>query len=168
MPTRKKQKWISSKAKRLLRDDIISGAVTADMPAKDVYNMRPEYQEWPEKNFPTNLKNLLTKIGEDYEKARVDQMAYDHDLAHLRTLRAGQTQTLQWHRSDAKWMLIQDINMGKHELMKPAELRLTRAEYQEFDLKTFRNHIYQEVDKRMKRQFRFELKQKRARNTAPS
>ena len=65
-------------------------------------------------------------------------------------------------------MLIQDINMGKHELMKPAELRLTRAEYQEFDLKTFRNHIYQEVDKRMKRQFQFELKQKRARNTAPS
>jgi hypothetical protein len=57
----------------------------------------------------------------------------------------GQTQPLQWHRSDAKWVLIQDINMGKHEQMKPAELRMMKPEYQQFDSKMFCNHIYQEV-----------------------
>lgn len=160
MARKKKPSWRKSDAKRLLRDDIISGAVPSGMKPKDVYEMRPEYKEWPYKNFPTNLSNLREKISTEYEKALINLATYGHDMARLRTLRAGQPQVVLWHQSNAKWMLIQDINMGKHKQILPSELRMTRAEYQMFDLKTFRNHIYQEVDKRMKRQFRFEQKHK--------
>lgn len=42
----KKDTWTkNSKAKALLRQDIISGAVPSDMPAKDVYEMHPECKE---------------------------------------------------------------------------------------------------------------------------
>jgi hypothetical protein len=69
MPTRKKKLWTMSDVKCLLREDIINGVVNPDMPAKDIYKMHPEYNEWPVNNFPTNLKNLCEKIGTDYEKA---------------------------------------------------------------------------------------------------
>lgn len=50
-------KWGKSEAKRLLRDDIITGVVTAEMPAKDGHSMREEFQLCKCSNFSTNLGN---------------------------------------------------------------------------------------------------------------
>ena len=55
-----------------------------------------------------------------------------------------------------------DIDDGKHRQMKSEALHGTREEYQAFPLKTFRNHIYQEIDSRAKRAHRFAKKKKRA------
>lgn len=165
---KKKPSWKNSEAKRLLREDIITGAVPSGMIAKDVYEMHAEYGNWPYENFPGNLKRLREKISLDYERMKSDYNAYKHDLALLATLRADQPQVTPWHKSDAKWMLIQDINNGKHKDMKPAELYVTRQEYQQFDLKTFRNHIYQETDSRTKRTFRFKKKEKRSKQADKS
>eukprot|EP00978_Attheya_sp_CCMP212_P023777 scaffold73576_cov56-Attheya_sp.AAC.1 len=41
-PTPKVIAWKKSKAKDILKDDIVEGRVTADMQPKDVYKMRPE------------------------------------------------------------------------------------------------------------------------------
>jgi len=46
--------------------------------------------------------------------------------------------------------------------MKCQALHGMREEYQAFPLKTFRNHIYQEVDSRAKRAHRYAKKKKRA------
>ena len=80
LPAKKRGKWKHSKAKEILRDAIISGAVTSDMDAKDVYNSNAEYQKWEYKNFPTNLNNLRTKIGKLYERVQSDCVAYGHDM----------------------------------------------------------------------------------------
>jgi hypothetical protein len=165
----KEGKWKESEAKRLLREDIISGAVNASMAAKDVYEMRPEYKKWPYNNFQTNLRNLRKAIVNSYERMLEDCEAYGHDLALLTTLRAG-TENLQvvpWHKSDAKRLLKQDVDDGKHKAMKPEALYNMREEYQVFSLETFRNHIYQEVDSRAKRTHRFAKKKKRASFVAP-
>ena len=90
-----------------------------------------------------------------------DCVAYGHDMALLMELRAGEPPIRTWHHSDAKYMLQQDINNGKHQEMKPELLYHTRKEYQDFDLKVFRDHIYQEVSRREKRAHRFAKKKKR-------
>lgn len=162
LPPKKRNKWRYSEAKRLLRDGIISGEITADMDAKDVYEMNDEYKKWPYKNFPANLSSLRTTVTCLYERMQSDCLAYGHDLALLKKLRANDPPpATPWHRSEAKYVLTQDVNHGKHKVMKPAELYQTRTEYQEFDLKTFRNHIYQEVDSRAKRTNRFIKKKRR-------
>ena len=161
LPETKRNKWRYSKAKEILRAAIISGEVTSNMNAKDVYEMNEEYKKWPYKNFPSNLKSLRDTVESLYSRMQSDCVAYGHDLTLLKKLRAGNPPIATWHRSDAKYILKQDINNGKHKEMKPMELYNMRKEYQAFDLKTFRNHIYQEVDSRAKRDHRFAKKKKR-------
>jgi hypothetical protein len=162
---KKGETWKKSHAKAHLVTAIISGEVTESMSAEQVYNMHGGiYHKYKFKNFKTNLKNLRVKIGEEYQRVQDDYMAYSHDAALIKTLRASEPpHPVAWHRSDAKYLLIQDINQGRHKVMKPQELYWARPEYHEnFDLKTFRNHIYQEVDGRAKRTWRYQKKQKRA------
>jgi hypothetical protein len=52
-----------------------------------------------------------------------------------------------WHRHAAKNLLADDVESGLAYELKPELLRLTRAEYQEFTLHTFRKHIHQEKEK---------------------
>jgi hypothetical protein len=93
---------------------------------------------------------------------QVDCEAYGHDRAILKTsATADQTTNLPWHKSEAKKLLIQDIDVGKHLQMKPSALRLTRKEYEDFKIDVFRKHIYQEIDSRTKRAYRFAKKNKK-------
>jgi hypothetical protein len=123
MSAKEEKKWKDSVAKRLLREDIISGVVLASMAAKDVYDMRPEYKKWSYKNFPANLRNLRKAIANSYARMLSDCEAYGHDRALLMTLRAGENpQDIPWHKSEAKQLLKQDIDDGKHKQMKPEVL----------------------------------------------
>jgi hypothetical protein len=45
----------------------------------------------------------------------------------------------------AKPLLQEDVRMKRHLEMSPMVLKTTRREYGDFDLQTFRQHIYQEV-----------------------
>ena len=50
-----------------------------------------------------------------------------------------------WDGSDAQRLLRRDIRKGRHLKMKPEYLHMTRTAYKDFDLATFRDHIYQEL-----------------------
>jgi hypothetical protein len=163
MSAKEEKNWKDSEGKRLLREDIISGVVPASMAANDVYDMRPEYKKWTYRNFQTNLRNLRKALATSYARMLSDCDAYGHDRSLLTTLQAGKNPNdIPWHKSEAKNLLKKDINDGRHKEMKPEVLHGTREEYQAFPLKTFRNHIYQEVDSRAKRAHRYAKKKKRA------
>ena len=140
----KKETWRSSKAKEILRDAIIRGLVNKSMTPEEVYESHDEYKKWPKRNFKTNFKNLCTKVSKDKARSCYDAAAYEHDRALLCELRGSNKTSSQWNLSDAKHLLRQDIEEGKHFNMRPRELYGTCKEYQDFDLKTFRKHIYQE------------------------
>jgi len=104
-------------------------------------------------------KNVKCHIGMCHTGYAPSQM----DRSLLTTLQAGKNPNdIPWHKSEAKTLLKKDIDDGKHKEMKPEVLHGTREEYQAFPLKTFRNHIYQEVDSRAKRAHRYAKKKKRA------
>jgi hypothetical protein len=71
--------WINSKAKELLRNNIIAGKVTNKSQPETVQ----EYTKWPYKNFKTNLKNLLQAVTLDYRRMAEDCDAYGDDIALL-------------------------------------------------------------------------------------
>ena len=155
----KKSKWINSKAKELLRNDIISGKVTNKCNPETVHKSNEEYTKWPFPNFKTNLKNLLEAVALDYRRMAEDWEAYGHDIDLLLQLQEDD-EPLSWHQSEAHAFLSKDIDAGKHKAMHPSVLWESRIEYMEFPLKTFRDHIYQELKKRadLKTKARFQKK----------
>ena len=155
-------KWIHSQAKKSLRTDIILGTVTATMDAKEVYEMRQSYKAFPFVNFKNNLDSLLKAVAKDIARMQHDCETYGHDLSILQTLRAGSTPVLSWHLSDARKLLKTDMVAGLHKQLQPKEHRMTRPEYQLFNLEVFRKAIHSADDKKAKLVFRMEKKQFRA------
>ena len=52
-----------------------------------------------------------------------------------------------WNKHPAKKLLADDVESGLAYELRPELLRLTRKEYQEFKLHTFRKHVHQEKEK---------------------
>ena len=157
------EKWIKSKAKQVLREDIISGLVTPDMDTRTVYNMRDGlYHPYQFQNFITNLKNLRYAIELDYDRASEDAGFYGHDVAivHSQGIRK-EADYLPWHRDPAAHLLVKDVAEGKNKTMKPKEFRATRPEYQALPLKQFSDRIRQTAVKAVKTEARFLKKQAR-------
>ena len=140
--------WRNSAAKRILRNDIITGDVLPNDKAKDVWLMHPEYSAYNPTNFATNLRNLRNAISRDSARADTDYKAYRHDRAIVQSSIVNSVPV--WHRSLAAKLLKQDMKDEKHNNVKPAELYKSRVEYQCFSQKTFRNRIYQEKKRQEK------------------
>jgi hypothetical protein len=171
----KPPKWGKSQAKKLLREDIISGAVQDAMEAIHVYNSRDEYKKYDFANFKTNLANLKEAIYAAYERMGTDCEAYGHDVDLLKLIRFHDPPLpILWHKSEAKPLLEKDIDDKKHleldedtgKKVTPKHLYQSRPAYREYSLKVFRKHIYQEVDKRAKKDIRYKKKKKRMRAPA--
>lgn len=159
---KKKELWQNSAAKALLRAAILSGEITDDMLPKDVFNLCPEeHGKWKYENWSASLARLRNSIARDRERMTRDVLSYANDLEIVQRGRDSSTTLVPWHRSAACALLKADVKAGLHNQMKPQALYLTRREYHEhFQLKEFRRHIYQEVDKESKRAVRFEKKKK--------
>ena len=72
-------KWINSKEKENLRNDIINGVVSDTMHAREVYEMRNgSYHKFPYHRFKENLKNLRQTIRNATDAAREDEIAFDN------------------------------------------------------------------------------------------
>jgi hypothetical protein len=131
--------WRYSKAKELLYKDIVSGEVNEDTEAEIVYGMKLEYQQYPLKNFKTNLRNLINVIRKHEYRSSRDTAILMHNLK----LKPPST-VLLWNGSDAQKLLIEDHKNGWTEDGRtPKELHATRPEYQEFTLNKFRKHLTQ-------------------------
>jgi hypothetical protein len=149
MPPKKAAPWGKSKAKRLLSDDITSGAVTATMNPRDVYAMRPEeYGMYRFERFRANLSNLQTKVDGLKERAAEDAAALIHDrqLHPIDHNNPGFPYP-RWDGSEAQRLLKMDMDTAEHKKMKPMVLNATRDEYKPFKA-VFRDHIQQEVRRR--------------------
>jgi hypothetical protein len=146
MPPKEKEiPWRKSKAKKLLQDDIKNRVITDTMKARDVYNMRLEYQEYRYDRFQANLR-ALHKLFELRETEAVeDQADFYHDCQLHPRSELTSRGCPYWDTSVARQLLLQDIEDGLHEIYLPSILWQTSNEYQKFPMITFRDHIYQEI-----------------------
>lgn len=155
--------WLNSKAKKLLKNDILLGKVTAGMDFLQVKRMRPEFAPYKDEHFKTNLKNLLAAIERNKKRMREDILAYGHDVSVMRDLREKEPlERRPWHRTACPGLLKADIDAGKYRPKHPKDLYATRDEYQAFTLMEFRQHIHQELADREKKKSRPEKKKLRA------
>lgn len=152
--------WKISEAKKKLSDDIISGKTEGKTP-RQVYDMHPLlYHQYPQSNFTTNFRNLSKAINKSRSLAERDS----HAVAQFRQLNSPAPALCltenpngrgypQWQGSTAEQLLKNDMNAGKDRMMTPINLHSERAEYQQFPLSVFRDHIHQERRNRLQRNY---------------
>lgn len=150
MPRAKKVKkdWRNHPAKALLYCDIRKGELKDDVSAAAVfekYRSLPEFTDISFDKFPDRLKRLRKKHAEKECMAVRDAAALEHDRQIHPMPAFDRRGYKRWPGSNARQFLLCDIDLGVLEEMKPQELHRSRPEYLEYDLKTFRKKIYQEL-----------------------
>ena len=141
--------WLDSQARALLMQDIIDGVVPPEpdnsMPTQTIFTSRPEYASYGYANFSSRLSSLRKIVARDKTRADDDLEAFlkykANNIIHTHNARGYP----EWDGSDAQKQLKEDISNGLHDEMQPIELWCFREEYDDFPLKVFRDHIYQEV-----------------------
>ena len=80
--------WANSKAKQLLRADLMEGRVKNHMPPGVVFRMHPEYAEYGIANFRSNLSTLREAMKRDYSRMVRDCEYYGNFVARLEEINA--------------------------------------------------------------------------------
>jgi hypothetical protein len=145
--------WKDSKAKTVLREDIISGFVPSSMTAKDIYHdecdgRKALYTLYKFENFTTNLRNLRKTIATLQKLASEDSAALERELLLYPESNMDPRGYPRWNRSKAQSSLEQDVTAiiaGSLEKKLPRTLHMSRAEYMLFPLTVFRDHYYKEL-----------------------
>ena len=140
--------WRKSAAKKLLHDDVVSGWINREMPAKQAQTKRHEYLEMDATTFANRLRSVRKQVYEKEARAAEDADAYAHDRQLYPIMEVNAQGLRRWHGSQAHKQLIQDMDNNLHITMKPGELYNTREAYKQFSLDKFREHIYQEKRRR--------------------
>lgn len=152
-PKKKKPtKWANSRAKKLLRADIIAGHCDNKGPT-EVYQMRECYQEYVFENFSNNLRNLRERIRQDQALVDIDAAGVAHDIELYPRPENSHHGYPRWNGSDAQNALRLRIVSGQHENMSPQQIHASDPAFAVYPLGFFRNHIYQELWARTERAY---------------
>ena len=148
--TNKVEPWYTSNKKKslgyILLHDLYRFEATRmnNMPAAQIWAAYPQFQLYPLddfKKYNTNMKSLVSK---KLKIVAIEEKYFKEDMTNepekLSTLR----NTPFWNNHAAKKLLLaKDIRDGLNNDLQPAQLRMTRPEYQEFPLACFRKRIYE-------------------------
>jgi hypothetical protein len=142
MAGKKKPKTSWEIAKPILLEAYLAGVITDAMKPSEVWPMRQEFHAVEYKRFVDNFARMKRGIRKHRERASADEAGFLRDMA-IHTL--AKDIDGYWDGSLAQELLRKDLEEKTHEQMRPKEMWLFRPEYQEFGLKTFRDHIHQEL-----------------------
>ena len=124
------------------------------MKGKAVREMRPCYKEFPLHQFSARLRDARKTINTKQGSTKVGITGLAADRVAFPPMTHDVDGRRRWEGSAAEKLLKEDMKEGMHKIMKPKELWESRAEYAEFELKVFRNHIYQSHKTKIFRDFK--------------
>lgn len=145
METKQSVPWKKSNEKEILKQNILDGLVREDMNPEEVYNMHEGYKQFPYANFKRNLLCLHKTINRKKHQMIVGNVAFEKfkkTAAESYDRGNDTTEQSPWFSSEAKTLLMSDIEAGRHLGKNPKEIWQSRPEYQKFILNRFRNHYY--------------------------
>jgi hypothetical protein len=137
--------WHLSLTRDMLYTDVVEGRINTSPPVKDAHKARPEYMLYIEVKFEEYLQTMLDHVANKMSRAERDSKAVTQFLKINPPKATNHRGEPRWEGSAAEAMLKVDIDKGNYKKGKPIQLWATRPEYRVYLLKTFRDHIHQEV-----------------------
>ena len=144
--------WGSSDAKHLIVQDMMDGLVPYNERIQNIRHLYDTmYAHQPEFcDFPFDEERYRTRIARIQKVVKRLKWACDYEAKCLAEARAvypkqthGPTGRILWEDSEADKFLEIDMTAGKHEQMKPSQLRATRECYKLFSTRRFSKRIDQ-------------------------
>ncbi len=141
-------------ARKLLYDELVAGRIPLDPnemgPAEVYYNYSGTIEFQIEgmdfdQTFRNRLRDLRKQVDRDKGRANEDEIALRIAFRNHPPPTHNHRGEPQWNGSAAQRLLKEDMELEKHLVMKPSELRMTRVEYQAYSKDTFRWKIQQEI-----------------------
>jgi hypothetical protein len=145
--------WHYSQAKQMLTKDILDGIITSESDEHLVFLSRAEYQIYNEAKFTRNLKSLLTSLNAKQTNAAFDATAVAHDINLFPRPMLSSNGYPFWDTSEAKQLLLCDINNNVDLTMTKEAFHQSREAYKLFPFKVFNKHINQERSQRLQRSY---------------
>jgi hypothetical protein len=130
--------WRNCQAKKLLIQDFETGLLSFETSFKVAHTTREEYKEVEIRKFQRNFESLKKSLARELARAKSDSAG----LARDKQLVVPKLSRTRWEGSEAQALLRQDMLLNLHK--NPKQLWQSRSAYLEFELKTFRDHIYKE------------------------
>lgn len=143
--------WRNSEAKCIVIEDLISGALPVDKKecseqlAWEVYKDNDAFADVPFVQFQLRLRNHRAQVKKGLARSKHEEDCLMHDRGLFPRQERDARGALVFDLHPARDLLREDVAAKKHIGIEPRHLWKTRPEYQEFDLATFRNRIYQEI-----------------------
>lgn len=146
-----KIKWRNSNARGIILGDLEPGGDLFELDhlaAEEIwplYKERPEFSDVPFSQFKERIRDHRKQAARDSEMARRDAKATVQDRLLFPRKTRNQKGELVFDLHTAKSLLRDDVKNGLHKHLSPTAFQQLRQEYMEFDLRTFKERIYQEV-----------------------
>ena len=149
--------WANSAAKKFLKDAFKQGLIPLRYMAKeggpgpryiwDTFCVgTPPFNRMQYGNgFTTRLSGVRNDQLLKIKRKDLDQKAFDNfRMIHPRPTHDHNGVPLWDDGSDAQRLLKEDMEKGEYVKLKPKDFWLSRTEFQVYELRVFRDHIYQE------------------------
>lgn len=135
--------WKKSEEKQILKKYILDGVVSDDMSPDEVYKMHEGFRKFNIVNFKQNLLNLRRTIARKKQQVIVGNVAFERFKNSAESSKGtNHVKQVPWNSSEAKKLLVSDIDADRHIHKTPKEIWQSRPQYQEFTLDKFRNYYY--------------------------
>jgi hypothetical protein len=146
--------WTVNPSRVMMQRDIDTGFF-GTLPLSLCKLKRRQYRAMETHLFPTRMRSLRSIVEVLVNLANRDWLAAVHDVGVLAQYPRAPVGPPRWEGSDAARDLREAIALGWNQLLKPKELKTTSANYVPYNLRVFRQHIYQEV-RRLRRNIAYQ------------
>ena len=143
--------WRNSEARCLLIEDLINSTLPieeSECPKElvwEIYKEEEAFANVPFDQFKARLRDHYKQVKKDLARSKFEENCLMQDQALFPCGLENFRGELIFDLHPAKDLLWYDIMEKLHVGLKPKDLWRTWAEYQEFELATFRGWIYQEI-----------------------
>lgn len=129
--------------------DPIHSKTLKKMSDEEVWKSHAHFQCYSLNDFAVYNKNMLELTNRRKELIAVEEESFRRDMLKIPPREKTSRGEPFWHTHPASELLKEDEKDGTAKGMLPRQLWLSRKEYQDFTLTTFRKHIYQERTKQL-------------------
>lgn len=110
----------------------------------EIWRSHDEFQKYEFDKFKGYIANMKKLTRRRKELIMEEQKAFDNDVRIVELSEDSGRGYPKWNTHPASDLLHEDETSGRAKEMKPHELWMSRVEYQDFPLRVFRKHVYQE------------------------
>lgn len=148
----KEQKWYTSPSNVsdgyaflfALYMDKVHSKTLKNMTAEEIWKSHKLFLCYSLDDFEVYNNNMINLTNRRKEQILAEEESFRRDMLKIPSSEKTSRNEPFWHTHAASELLKRDEEDGTARSMPPRKLWKSRKEYQDFTLKTFRKHIYQE------------------------